>query len=200
MTMTKQNIHQPTTNTMHPKKALNQWIQTCYNPNYFLTIQFPDWMRNKNPAHAQEKLRKLMSLFERALIGRFWSKKHLPFIVFSEHGASNDWHYHILFNSQLFNPYQLQNAIYVATLHMSIPLFAMDLRPIENTPNNVFYYSEKELHIYENKNFDSDRIILSHDLFHIPFKESVKRPFNTLTTLYILYCLKSNQDPDIKPC
>lgn len=171
--MINKNIHQQSIYPLPPKQALNQWIQTCYEPNYFLTIQFPEWMRDKNPASAQENLRKLMSLFERALIGRYWSKKHLPFIAFAEHGASNDWHYHILFNSDIFNPYQLQNAIYVATLHMSIPLFSMYLERIENTPNNVFYYSEKELYIYDDKYFDSDRIILSHDLFHIPFKESI---------------------------
>lgn len=53
-----------------------------------------------------------------------------------------------------------------------LPAYCVDLKPIENQPDTVIAYCIKEMKIYANNSFDSDRIILSHDLFQLPHKNN----------------------------
>lgn len=173
------------------KDTLNEWANRYYHPKYFLTVQFPEWEQKNNPWDAQENLRDVMSCFERQLLGRHWNNKHLPFMVFTEKNESYGWHYHILLGKQNFSKRILNKAISATTTIKGIPYYSMLLLPINKTKDKVFYYSEKGLHVNQKFQFNSDRIILSHDLFHLPYQKLSEGNFNSLIFLWILsYLIK----------
>ena len=93
------------------KSILNNWITGIYQPTHFLTIRLPENWSNTDEFKSNSHLRMIMKIFERSLVGKHWNKHHLPFIVFSENGTSDDWHYHILLNQGKFTEQELQNAI-----------------------------------------------------------------------------------------
>lgn len=177
------------------KDTLNEWANRYYHPTYFLTIQFPEWKQKSNPWDAQENLRKVMPCFERQLLGRHWIKKHLPFVAFTEKNESYGWHYHILLGNQGVTKRRLRKAISTTTAVKGIPYYSMLLLPINKTKNRVFYYSEKGLHVNQKCQFNSDRIILSHDLFHLPFQKLSDRNFDSLIFLWILSFLLPENNP-----
>ena len=154
------------------KQELNNWIDGIYNPTHFLTLQLPDNLRRANKMNSITHLRRIMLEFERALLGRHWNKKHLPFICFEEKCVLYGWHFHILLNQREFTVQQLQAAIISVSDKFNFPTYCLDLRPISfNDTQNVAGYSEKQIVIKELGRFDSDRIILSHNLFYLPYKD-----------------------------
>ena len=109
-----------------------------------------------------------MKAFEKSLMNN-WNKHHLSFIAFAELGLSfiafaelgisDEWHFHILFNHGRFSEQELQNAILKATIREKLPFYCLDLKPIDNNTIHTQAYCIKEMKIYFNNKFDSDRII-----------------------------------------
>jgi len=102
------------------KSILNNWITGIYQPTHFLTIRLPENWSNTDEFKSNSHLRMIMKIFERSLVGKHWNKHHLPFIVFSENGTSDDWHYHILLNQGKFTEQELQNAILKTNIKLGL--------------------------------------------------------------------------------
>ncbi len=96
----------------------------------------------------------------------------MPFIVFAENGADTDWHYHILLNQNNFTNQELQNAILATTIKLGLSFYCLKLDLIEKYLDTVEEYCCKEMKIYWNGKFDSDRMVLSHDLFYLPYNNN----------------------------
>lgn len=154
------------------KQSMKSWILDNYQPTYFLSIRLPKNWASDNLSNSLKYLQLIMKIFEKKLLGRHWNKHHIPFIAFAEKGAGFEWHYHILFNHGKFTEQDLQNAILSTTGILKLPAYCLDLKPIENQPDTVIAYCIKEIKIYDNNSFDSDRIIFSHDLFQLPHKNN----------------------------
>ena len=154
------------------KKDMQDWILKKYQPTYFLSIRLPENWASENLSKSLKYLQLIMKTFEKKLLGRHWNKHHIPFIAFAEKGAGFEWHYHILFNHDKFTEQDLQSAILSTTNILKLPAYCLDLKPIESQPDTVIAYCLKEMKIYNNNSFDSDRIILSHDLFQLPHKNN----------------------------
>lgn len=158
------------TNCLKPnqrtKKDLADWIKS-FNHTHFLTVQLPENLKISNFEASKEHLRKIMAKFENCLLGRYWNKRHLPFICFAEKGQSDGWHYHILFNANSWTTEDLQKALDETSSSLQLPLYSLKLQLIGNENDHTNFYCIKEIRIKENGNFDSDRIILSGDLFSI---------------------------------
>lgn len=153
------------------KSVLNRWIDGTYHPTHFLSIQLPENLRCASKENAISHLRNIMIEFERYLLKRHWNKKHLPFICFEEKCVLYGWHFHILLNKCEFTEQQLRNAIFKVNIRLQLPSYCLDIRPIINETAIICEeYCEKQIRINEFAHFDSDSIILSHDLFHLPYK------------------------------
>lgn len=154
------------------KKGLKNWILEKYQPTHFLSIRLPKNWASENLSNSLSHLQLIMKTFEKKLLGRHWNRHHFPFIAFAEKGVGFEWHYHILFNHEKFTKQDLQNAILYTTGILKLPAYCLDLKLIENQPDTVIAYCIKEMKIYDNNSFNSDRIILSHDLFQLPHKNN----------------------------
>ena len=152
------------------KLELNRWITGFYSPTHFLTIQLPENYKSCNSHNSKTHLRMIMKIFEKSLVGRHWNKKHLPFICVAENGTDIDWHYHILFNQGKFTGQELLNAQFKTNIILKLPSYCLELKPIEDFLNIIEAYCTKEIKVFLQKFIDSDRIILSHDLFYLPYK------------------------------
>ena len=155
------------------KKAYEKWTGEYYDPTHFLTVQLPDNQKTKDVHLSRERLKHIMIAFQYRLLGRHWNKKHLPFICYSENGDAKEWHYHILFNAGEFTTQELSNAILKTTINLQLPFYSLDLKRIND--DIVHSYCTKELKVYINGNLDTDPIILSHDLFGLPYKTPQKK-------------------------
>ena len=151
------------------KSILNNWITVIYQPTHFLTIRLPENWSNTDEFKSNSHLRIIMKIFERSLLGKHWNKHHLPFVAFAENGTSDDWHYHILLNQGKFEEQELQNAILKTNIKLGLPGYCLKLDLIEKHLDEVEKYCTKEMKVYFDDRFDSDRIILSHDLFYLPY-------------------------------
>ena len=114
----------------------------------------------------------IMKVFEQKLLGCHWNKHHLPFICFAEQGSGTVWHYHILFNQGKFSEKELENAISEARAVLKLPLYCLYLENINCSEDRVKNYCHKEVEIYWNGKVNSDRFILSADLFNLPYKKT----------------------------
>ena len=152
------------------KSELNRWIDGTYHPTHFLSIQLPENLRRSGKENVISHLRNIMVEFERYLLKRHWNKKHLPFICFEERCASHGWHFHILLNKCEFTEQQLRDAVFAVNTKLKLSSYCLDIRPIINETAAICEeYCEKQIRINEFAHFDSDRIILSHDLFNLPY-------------------------------
>lgn len=154
------------------KEELNKWLTGIYKPTHLLTIRLPENWSNTDEFKSKSHLRMIMKIFERSLLGKHWNRHHLPFIVFAENGADTDWHYHILLNQNNFTNQELQNAILATTIKLKLPFYCLRLDTIEKYLDTVEEYCSKEMKIYWNGKFDSDRMVLSHDLFYLPYNDN----------------------------
>lgn len=152
------------------KQELHKWLNNTYQPTHFLTVQLPENWKSNNANNAKSHLRMIMKIFEKNLLGHHWNKKHLPFIAFSELGDSEEWHYHILLNQKQFTEDELQTAISKTVRKLQLSDYCLQLNQIEDHLENTENYCLKELKIYFYGHFDSDRIILSAELFQLPYK------------------------------
>ncbi|MBD5405912.1 hypothetical protein HDR59_05185 [bacterium] len=153
------------------KSELKKWIDNTYSPKYLMTIQLPDNLKSENLEHSITHLKNIMKDFERLLLHRHWNKKHIPFIAFAEKGVSEDWHFHLLFNGGNFTYLELETAIQNIISKQRLPKYCLQIDEIKNDIAKVEYYTIKEIKITNYKHFDSDRMILSHDLFNIDVKK-----------------------------
>lgn len=149
------------------KKALFDWIQNTYHPTVFMTIQLPDKLKTDKMHQSKEYLRRVMSYFQRQLLGREWIKYHLPFICFMEEGISGLWHYHILFNQGKFKPWHLWLAVENTLHHFGWPDYCMHLDIMNADKRRVVSYCFKEVKVNINGHFNSDRFLLSDELFQL---------------------------------
>lgn len=152
---------------------LHKWINGTYQPTHFLTVRLPENHRSKHIHHTITHLKEIMCVFERALLKRHWNKNHLPFIAFAENDMLDGWHFHILLNKREFTEQELLNAIFTTSIQKSLSGYCLDLLPIIDNVIYVESYSTKQIKIDEYGHSDSDRITLSHDLFHLPYKNAV---------------------------
>ena len=146
------------------KKILNEWIGREYQPTHFLTLQLQENKKSADLITSIRHLKDIMKAFEKSLMNN-WNRHHLRFIAFAENGISTDWHFHILFNQGKFIEQELQNAILKATIRENLPFYCLKLDKIDENMLTVDSYCTKEIKIYWNGNFDSDRIIFSECLF-----------------------------------
>lgn len=154
------------------KQELNKWLTGIYKPTHLLTIRLPENWSVIDEFKSKSHLRMIMKIFERSLLGKHWNRHHLPFIVFAENGADTDWHYHILLNQNNFTNQELQNAILATTIKLGLSFYCLKLDLIEKCLDTVEEYCSKEMKIYWNGKFDSDRMVLSHDLFYLPYNSN----------------------------
>ena len=146
------------------KKILNEWIGREYQPTHFLTLQLPENKKSADLMTSIRHLKNIMKAFEKSLMNN-WNRHHLRFITFAENGISDDWHFHILFNQGKFTEQKLQNAILKVTIRERLPFYSLKLDKIDENMLTVDSYCTKEIKIYWNGKFDSDRIIFSECLF-----------------------------------
>lgn len=146
------------------KKILDEWIGKEYQPTHFLTLQLPENKKSADLTTSMRHFKNIMKAFEKSLMNN-WNRHHLRFIAFAENGTSTDWHYHILFNQEKFTEQELQNAVLAATIRENLPFYCLKLDEIDKNMLTVDSYCTKEIKIYWNGNFDSDRIIFSECLF-----------------------------------
>ena len=181
MIMNNKYIRLDTNKTTEIKNILYSWFKD-YNPQYFLSIQFPKYRRSANLENNEANLYKIMSTFERLALGRHWNKKHIPFFAIAEHGKSINWHYHVLIYDCNFNFFQVQYAFQQVSFQLHLPHEVLLVEQVYS--NGVNDYTSKEFKANIKKHFDSDRIITSEILFNIPYKsithikESQKQPQN----------------------
>lgn len=150
------------------KTEINKFIDENYKPSHFLTLQLPENLKTTNFIFAKDCLKNIMKSFEKSLMNN-WNRHHLPFIAFAELGLSRNWHFHLLLNQENFTDEQLKNAILKANKREKLPSYCLKLEKIDNA-KQVEGYCTKEIKIKEYNKFDSDRIIFSHDLFNLPYK------------------------------
>lgn len=146
------------------KKILNEWIGREYQPTNFLTLQLPENKKSADLMTSIRHLKNIMKAFEKSLMNN-WNRHHLRFITFAENGISDDWHFHILFNQGKFTEQKLQNAILKVTIRERLPFYSLKLDKIDENMLTVDSYCTKEIKIYWDGKFDSDRIIFSECLF-----------------------------------
>lgn len=146
------------------KKILNEWIGREYKPTHFLTLQLPENKKSTDLTTSTRHLKNIMKAFEKSLMNN-WNRHHLRFIAFAENGTSTDWHFHILFNQGKFIEQELQNAVLAATIRERLPFYSLELKSIDENMLTVDSYCTKEIKIYWDGKFDSDRIIFSECLF-----------------------------------
>ena len=154
------------------KPELNKWISEVYQPTHFLTVRLPSNWESSYELNSRPHLRMIMKVFEQKLLGCHWNKHHLPFICFAEQGSGTVWHYHILFNQGKFSEKELENAILEARTVLKLPLYCLYLENINCSEDRVKNYCHKEVEIYWNGKVNSDRFILSADLFNLPYKKT----------------------------
>lgn len=150
------------------KNDIISWLLS-FNHTHFLTIQFPNNMKTEDSTISQDYLRRFMAKFEYCLIGRYWNKKHLPFIAIAEQGKATSWHYHLLINSGKFTINQLQTALDKAANKLNLPTELICLKEITN-PEKLYTYCLKEIKLCKNNRIDTNRIISSTILFSIENK------------------------------
>ena len=155
---------------MSVKDELTKWIDNTYNPKYLMTVQLPDNWKNKSLDNSITHLKMIMRDFERCLLKRHWNKKHIPFIAFAEKGVSEEWHFHLLFNGGEFTYQELKIATYNIIFKQKLPTYSLQIDEIKDGVAKVECYTIKEIKVTDYNHFDSDRIILSHDLFNLDIK------------------------------
>lgn len=146
------------------RKILNEWIGREYQPTHFLTLQLPENQKSADLMTSIRHLKDIMKAFEKSLMNN-WNRHHLRFIAFAENGTSVDWHFHIILNQSKFTEQELQNAVFAANIREKLPGYSLELTRIDENMLTVDSYCTKEIKIYWNGNFDSDRIIFSECLF-----------------------------------
>ena len=146
------------------REILNEWIGKEYQPTHFLTLQLPENKKSADLTTSMRHLKNIMKAFEKSLMNN-WNRHHLRFIAFAENGTSVDWHFHIILNQSKFTEQELQNAVFAANIREKLPGYSLELTRIDENMLTVDSYCTKEIKIYWNGNFDSDRIIFSECLF-----------------------------------
>lgn len=158
-----------TKTTIQTKSILQSWFNNI-NPQYFLSVQFPKYLRSTDLMKSNQKLRKIMFNLEKLLLGRHWNRKHIPFVAVAEHGKSVHWHYHIYVYDCPFTPFEMQQKVHNLLEKLGLPQETLDIKPI--LTSGVYSYTSKEFITDVNYHFDSNRIITSEILFDLQRKSS----------------------------
>lgn len=165
--MTMNYIRLDTNKTTKIKKTIYSWFKN-YNPQYFLSIQFPKCRRSVNLTKNEANLRQIMSNFEKILLGRHWNRKHIPFVAIAEQGKSIHWHYHVLIYDCPFDLATMQSVTQAILIKQGLPHETLHIETVFDAGVNS--YSSKEFKADIKNHFDSDRIITSEILFDLAYK------------------------------
>lgn len=172
--MNNTNLYLNTDTNDYTKNTMEYWFST-YNPQYFLTVQFPIHKRTTNINTSNKRLHKIMLKFEKLILGKHWYRKHIPFIVIAEHGkTSSNWHYHVLIYDCNFDFFQVQYAFQQVSFQLHLPHEVLLVEQVYS--NGVNGYTSKEFKSDFNYHFDTDRIITSEILFDLPRKSPTHIP------------------------
>ncbi len=172
--MNNSNLYSNSDTTDYTQNTLEYWLDT-YNPQYFLTVQFPIHKRTPNLHLSNKRLHKIMLKFEKLILGKHWYRKHIPFIVIAEHGkTSSNWHYHVLIYDCKFDFFQVRQVFQQVSFQLRLPHEVLLVKPIYS--NGVNGYSSKEIVSDLHYHFDTDRIITSEILFDLPRKSPTHIP------------------------
>lgn len=150
------------------KEELCKWISSVYSPTHHLTVRLPEHKRSDNLDKSTIIFKYIMVRFQKILVKNNWHKKHLKFITIAEPHANDDWHFHTLFNSEVFNTYRLQDALDSITKQLKLPKDCLYLTEIIDNPEFLPEYITKEIIVRYYGHFDSSVLILSHNLFGLP--------------------------------
>lgn len=127
-------------------------------------------------SYAKNRLRRIMSQFEREILGRGWIRDHIRFIAFAELGESQVWHFHVVLShpknygneDRMFLVLdKIREAHNLSTYALKFDNIVYDENGV-STVDKVVNYCTKEILADSKGHFDSDRIILSEDLFNMP--------------------------------
>lgn len=125
--------------------------------------------------YAKSKLRKIMSQFEREILGRGWIRNHIRFIAFAELGESQVWHFHVVLGhpcnygneDRMFLVLdKIRETNNLSTYSLKFDNIVYDENKV-STVDKVVNYCTKEILADSKGHFNSDRIIISEDLFGI---------------------------------
>lgn len=83
---------------------------------------------------------------------------------------SEEWNFHLLVNGGEFSYEELKTATYRIVLKQKLPAYSLQIDEIKDGVAKVECYTIKEIKVTDYNHFDSDRIILSHDLFNLDIK------------------------------
>ena len=163
-----------TNTTIQTKSILQSWFSKI-NPQYFLSVQFPKYLRSVDLMKSNQKLGKIMSNLEKMLLGRHWNRKYIPFVAIAEHGKiSSNWHYHVLIYNCPFDLATMQLVTQGVLIKLCLPHETLHIETVND--DGINSYSSKEFTADVNYHFDSDRIITSEILFDLPPKSLTHIP------------------------
>jgi hypothetical protein len=155
------------------KRELNKWLGS-QNPSHLLTARLPFPAYTTDFNKAERHLHKITKRLEKCLLGCHWNRSPAHFRGFAERGDFRIWHFHLLLLASKYTTEQLQGAVAETCDYLKLTNgITLDLRPIEYTPDWLYDYCMKELRADGNGRFDSDRLIVSEDLFNLPVKPAL---------------------------
>lgn len=156
------------------KQIIEDWFNKKIKPNFFVTIQFPKYMRRRKLDLAYKKLYEIMYHFERNIHGRHWNKHKTPFISFAENGIATTFHFHLYFYNNDISPYKIRRIFKKVSYELRLPKETICVKKVRTV--NVYSYGAKELFIDKNGDFDPYRIIETELLFALYKRQPKKAP------------------------
>ena len=151
------------------EKSVIDWLFE-FDPNYFISIQFPTTQRSYNLEKSVYRLKAVMKIFEKTLNPRHWYKKHLPFIAFAEN-TSGMWHFHLFLKNDKYPEDKILSGMDTTAKKFAFSEDVIDIQKITRTPEKAFRYGDKEIDVDSTGRFNSCRIILSGDMFNLSMKQ-----------------------------
>ncbi|MDE6481336.1 MAG: hypothetical protein K2L25_00750 [Alphaproteobacteria bacterium] len=139
---------------------------------YFISLRQPLYKQTQNLHKARTELCRVMVEFEKKVCAsRHWfNRKYWRFIGVGEWGGTAGfWHWHLLVKGKSSDDNYVRYLIEKATEHIRIK-FKFDTHSfhvvgIDKTPDRVVSYMLKETRADERGHYDSERIVISEELF-----------------------------------
>lgn len=87
-------------------ELLNQ--TNLLNPNWHITLTWDTNHRTRSVEALNNRVKECMAAFERAVLGRNWFRKHLPFIMVAERHADGTLHAHLVLHAPGYDKENLE--------------------------------------------------------------------------------------------
>ncbi len=156
------------------KKKIEEWFDDKINPNCFVSIQFPKFMRRTKLDLSYKKLYEILYQFERDMYGRHLNRHLIPGIIFAENGQATTFHFHIYFYHNDISIQNFQDFFALVSRKLRLPPETIDVKEIETV--DVYSYGAKELFVDTKGDFDPYRIIDTELLFALYKRQPKKTP------------------------